>query len=359
MKIRRFAFEPLELALREPFGIAGGVTEVAANALVTVELASGVRGHGEAAPLPAYDGQTQAQALAALARVEPLVVGADARRWRALAGELGRRIPESGAARCAVETAVLDALCRAAGLPLSAFFGGAERTLETDMTIPTGSVEAAGPAAARIAAEGYRSIKLKVGGGPVARDVARACAVAHAAPGLGLLFDGNAGLELASARALLDACAEAGVTPVLFEQPLGRDDHAGLAALRAGAPGRPAVPIAADESARSPADVLALARAGAVDVVNVKLMKAGIAEALDVVAVARACGLGLMIGGMVESSLAMSTAACFAAGLGGFVFVDLDTPALLRDEPFRGGFARSGGTLDLAPILAGHGVEPR
>jgi hypothetical protein len=57
--------------------------------------------------------------------------------------------------------------------------------------------------------------------------------------------------------------------------------------------------------------------------------------------------------------LAMTTSACFAAGLGGFSFVDLDTPLFLAENPFSGGYAQQGGTLDLRPIAAGHGVAPR
>jgi L-Ala-D/L-Glu epimerase len=93
-------------------------------------------------------------------------------------------------------------------------------------------------------------------------------------------------------------------------------------------------------------------------VLNIKLMKMGIAEALDVVGIARAAGLGLMIGGMVESILAMTCSACFAAGLGGFTFVDLDTPMFLAVNPFDGGFAQQGATLALDQIAMGHGVTP-
>jgi L-alanine-DL-glutamate epimerase-like enolase superfamily enzyme len=86
-------------------------------------------------------------------------------------------------------------------------------------------------------------------------------------------------------------------------------------------------------------------------------MKSGIAEALDIVAVARAAGLSLMIGGMLESTLAMSASACFAAGQGGFEFVDLDTPLFMLRSPFEGGFTWSGAELSLSQICLGHGVS--
>jgi L-alanine-DL-glutamate epimerase-like enolase superfamily enzyme len=119
------------------------------------------------------------------------------------------------------------------------------------------------------------------------------------------------------------------------------------------------VPVAADESVASAADAARLVRNAAVDVLNIKLMKCGIVEALDIAAIARTAGLHLMIGGMVESLLAMTVSACFAAGQGGFRFVDLDTPLFLAENPFDGGMAYHGGTIDLTPIEAGHGVTPR
>ena len=87
-------------------------------------------------------------------------------------------------------------------------------------------------------------------------------------------------------------------------------------------------------------------------------MKAGIATALDIAAVAREEGIGLMIGGNVESILAMTVSACFAAGLGGFRFADLDTPLFLATNPFVGGYALDGGMISVAHIQAGHGVTP-
>src|SRR5581483_6851750 len=111
--------------------------------------------------------------------------------------------------------------------------------------------------------------------------------------------------------------------------------------------------VAADESVTSATDATRIADLGAAQVVNIKLMKAGIAAALEIVAVAKARGLGLMIGGNVESVLAMTTSACFAAGLGGFRFADLDTPLFLAENPFAGGYALDGGRISVAHIAAG------
>jgi L-alanine-DL-glutamate epimerase-like enolase superfamily enzyme len=103
--------------------------------------------------------------------------------------------------------------------------------------------------------------------------------------------------------------------------------------------------------------VLALARAHTCSVINVKIMKAGVFETWSMIECARSLGLGLMVGGMVETELAMTTSACLAGGLGGFGFVDLDTPLFMAERPLRGGFEQAGPRLRLDRIPNGHGVS--
>ncbi|MFQ3663271.1 MAG: dipeptide epimerase [Chloroflexaceae bacterium] len=353
--IRALAVERLDIPLRAPFGIASGAQELARNLLVTLELADGTRGYGEAAPFPAFNGETQANALAAIEGLRSRIEGADVREWRAIAALLRETIAHAGSARCAIETAVLDALTRRAGMPLYVFFGGASVWLETDMTITTGTVDEAATAAREIVGRGIRMIKVKIGAGDLALDLARIGAIHAVAPDAPLLLDGNGGMSADATLALLGALQVQGLRPALLEQPVPADDWEGLRQLTRWS----GVPVAADESATSAAGVLRLAAGHAADVINIKLMKCGVVEALDMAAIARAAGLGLMIGGMVESMLAMTMSAHFAAGLGGFTFVDLDTPMFLAENPFHGGFRQHGARLGLDHITAGHGVEPR
>ncbi|WP_322488595.1 dipeptide epimerase [Chloroflexus sp.] len=352
--IRTLSVTPLDIPLHSPFGIAGGAQEVARNLLVMVELANGIRGYGEAAPFPAFNGETQAGAQAAIESVRSAVEGADVREWRALACRLREQIGSYGSARCAIETAVLDALTRHYGLPLYVFFGGTGHTLETDMTITTGTVEAAALATLDILDRGIRQIKVKIGGSDLSHDLARITAIRAIAPDAPLILDGNGGLTAEAMLELLGALRLQQIVPALVEQPVPADDWAGMRQLVQWG----GVPIAADETAASALNVLRIAHERAAHVINIKLMKTGVVEALEIAAIARAAGLGLMIGGMVESILTMTMSAHFAAGLGGFRFVDLDTPFFLAENPFEGGFRLWGGTIDLSHITAGHGVEP-
>lgn len=112
--------------------------------------------------------------------------------------------------------------------------------------------------------------------------------------------------------------AEMGVTPVLFEQPVHRDDWEGLGHVSNVARDKYGVSVAADESCRSLIDVKKIAEGKLANVINIKLAKVGVLGALEIINVARATGLNLMIGGMVETRLAMGFAGHLAAGLGCF-----------------------------------------
>ena len=298
-----------------------------------------------------------------LRRVDPREVGRPD-DWRVLATEFrSRGGAKCGSAQCAFEMALLDALTKQRREPLWKFFGPstgsgqvAPAEIETDMTVTTGSAAEAAAAARAILQRGIRMIKVKVGGklGP-AHDLERVAAIHAVAPGSPLILDGNAGVSREVASELVRGLRARGITPALLEQWLAKDDLAGARALIA----ESGWLVAADESVTSADDARRVADAGAAQVINIKLMKAGVAAALDIAAVARERGLGLMIGGNVESILAMTVSACFAAGQGGFKFADLDTPLFLAANPFEGGYALNGGTISVAHISAGHGVRPR
>lgn len=330
----------LDVPMKKPFGIAGGAQLVAANVLVEVELASGVVGIGEAAPFPAFNGETQEAALAAVLAIDLTGSRGD--------GSMLDRVPIASAA-CAIETAIADARAREAGVSLREVWGGAETALVTDITITTGTVADAEREARAFSA--FSTLKIKVGGGDVDRDAARVLAVRKARPDARILLDANGGLSVDEAVRLAAAVEDAAVA--LFEQPVAPGSWDALAEVRA----RTGLRVAADESVGRVRD-LDGAR-DAVDAVNVKIMKSGVVEGLAIARRARELGLGLMIGGMVETRLAMGTSACLAAGLGGFSFVDLDTPLFLAEDPFEGGYEQDGERIDLSRVTRGHGLTAR
>lgn len=352
-RIAALEFWPVDVPLEEPFGIATGTQLVANNVFVRLTLEDGTTGLGEAAPFPAVNGETQSDVLATLPSAAEALRGLSAERYRMVADAAREALLLVPSARAAVEMALFDALCRRAHISLWAFFGGAEAELTTDITIPTGTPEAARDAARRARVAGFTLLKVKVGGVSLDVDVARVLAVAEAASDAELLLDANASLTAEHAIELVRAIGPTRDKIVLFEQPTAASDLQALGRVRAEA----RIPVAADESARSRSAVAELAKAGVVDAINIKTMKTGIVEALDMMAVARAHGLGLMVGGMVETELSMTTSACLAAGTGGFRFVDLDTPLFMGRRPLSGGFEQTGSRLRVDGIAEGHGVR--
>ena len=344
MRIVQASARPLDVAMKQAFGISGGAQEHAKNALVTIELEDGTIGLGEAAPFPAFNGETQEAVLAALERALPLLVGRDASAEL----ELGA-VPAS--ARCAIETALVDARARADGMPLHRFFGGAEETLVTDITIVTGSADDAERDAH--AWPQFRTLKIKVGGRDVDHDVKRVLAIQSARPDAKLMLDANGGFSVDEALALSGALTSRGIRLAQFEQPIAPGSWEALAEVRA----KSGLRIAIDESVARASDVEAAVRHRAADAVNVKIMKSGIHEAIAIVRAAERLGIDRMIGGLVETRLAMGTSACIAAGLGGFLVVDLDTPLFLASDPFRGGIRYDGDVVDLRTIDVGHGCR--
>jgi len=350
--LRSLHFSPLDVPLLEPFGIATGSHHSMQNVLVRLELDDGTVGLGEAAPVPHISGETQAEVLGAekIAR-QVLTAEPDLAGFRRVSAALGEALVPSALA--AVETALLDALTRRAGLSLLDWFGRRETKLVTDITVTTGDVAHARRSAAKAAASGFGSLKVKIGGATVESDVERLLAIAEAAPEADLLLDGNTAFSVESALHLLRELGSVRSKVKLFEQPVKREDWAGLAEVEA----KSGIPVAADESLRSREDLAKILRIGGISVVNVKTAKLGVVAAYDVVVAARTAGLDVMIGGMVETELSMTTSACIAAGVGGVRFVDLDTPLFLGPRPLRGGFAQQGPALDLGAISRGHGVD--
>jgi L-alanine-DL-glutamate epimerase-like enolase superfamily enzyme len=351
LRLTKLSFHPITTPLTESFGIAGGTQELAANVYVRAQLSNGTHGWGEAAPFPAFDGQTQAGTLKVLQRCARQLIGLPAGAYLQLEQHLQHLIPRHSCARAAVEMAVLDAWTKSRGLPLYALFGGTTTHLQTDITIPVVTPDHAAASARRIRERGVKTLKIKVGT-TVRKDTERVCAALDAFPKAKLILDANGGFTPSQSLDLLRRLKRRGVTVTLFEQPARSRDLRGLRKVS-----RQTL-VAADESVTSAADVARIARLGAAAVVNVKLMKSGVIGAWRIATTARAAGLRLMIGGLVESRLSMACAAHLACGIGGFDFVDLDTPLFLAKDPTHGVPISTNGTYDLSGVTRGIGVRP-
>ncbi|MHB0912800.1 MAG: dipeptide epimerase [Armatimonadota bacterium] len=253
---------------------------------------------------------------------------------------------EGPSARAAWEIAALDARCVREGVPMCRYFGGARESVETDITIPITDPANARRLAERAAGMGFRVLKIKVGLDPEA-DAARV----RAAGILPVRLDANQGFSPEEAVRFVEGLSD--VTIDMLEQPVDRDDIEGLRFVRE----RAGVPVFADESAMTPADVARLIEAEAVDGVNVKLMKSGVSGALRIIELCRAARLSLMLGCMIELGPSLSTAVHLACGTGAFSRLDLDAHLLAAEAPFSYGFTAAGPTLTPS-LTPGHGSRP-
>lgn len=365
IRLRSWEVSPLEVELLDPFVIATGTVTRTRNALVRVTIEAGdgrvAVGLGEAATLVPVTAEDLPDALANLERIGAALGGIelDLRAgWDDLTSALDAAAAGAMVARAGAETALLDAVARLHGVPLREMLGGAlgaaTTSMTTDITIPIRPVAKMVELARAHRARGFTCFKVKVGR-DASHDFEALAAIAGAVPDAVFRIDANAGFAAADAIALMDRLARGGIAIECFEQPCGADDLAGMAEVAA----RVDPPVVADESVKHAADVPRVAAARAADGVNLKLAKSGgLLAALEIGRAARAAGLSLMCGGMVETRLGMSAAAHLVAALGGVDFVDLDTAWLLAGDPFAGGYAAEGPeyTLDTAPGL---GVAPR
>ena len=140
----------------------------------------------------------------------------------------------------------------------------------------------------------------------------------------------------------------------MFEQPVDKNNIDALAEVRRSI----AFPVAADESVFTKEDLRKVVEVKAADIINLKIMKMGLLEAWDIAITAHSLGLGLMIGGMVETRLSMGTSLALVAGLGIIENLDLDTPLLMASDPMEGGYRYEGPTIHLSDE-PGLGMRPK
>lgn len=275
-----------------------------------------------------------------------LIEGEHLAAFRQISADLKAAFPSSPSARFAVETAVIDARCRDLGIPMAELFGGTAEPVETDMTIPIVNDGEAEERAAAAATEGYEHLKVKTGSN-IEADIDRVLAVADGAPAANIKIDANQGWTVPETIRFAEEMRDHGVVLDLIEQPVHHSDIQGLAKASQQVP----VPIAADESLFTPADAIRLVREDAVDVMNLKLGKSALVDALTIVNIAEAANLELMIGCMLESAVAIHTAAHLVAGTDAFSYVDLDGNRLLESDVIE----------DTGPMIEitgpGHGID--
>ena len=310
--------EPLDLATAFEFRIAHGVRRGHANTLVTLEH-EGIEGWGEASPSHYY-GETRELVEAALATWAPHL-GEDPFAFDAIDARLHAVLQGHGAARAGIDSALHDWVGKKLGQPVWKLFGlDAAKTPLSCVTLGMASPEEMERKLETV--RDFPALKVKLG---APGDVENLERIRAGYTGK-LRIDANAAWAPADAVRVLRRVERLDLE--LVEQPVARGDLDGLRWVRE----RIGIPVFADESVHHASDIAQLV--GRVDGVNLKLMKSGtLREMQRTIHAARAHGMQVMLGSMVESSLALSAAAQLAPLAD---YLDLDGHWLLAKDPFSG-----------------------
>lgn len=327
----KLGFEPLTLHSKHPFGISYGTSSETKNVLVKLEL-DGHTGYGEAAPA-SYHGESRETVMAVLSRIEenaeevfsggPFAICDTSKK-------LDKLIAGHASAKAAIECAMHDLCGKIANLPTYKMLGLSPEGPMTTYTIGIAELDLIEKKTKEALSEGHKLLKIKLG---TSYDRQIIEVVRNIAPDLPLRVDANGGWNPKQAIAMARFLEGHGVE--FIEQPLPKFSHiSDFKFVKDNSP----LPIFADESAMNSFDVARLSQA--VDGIVVKLAKCGgITEALRSISTARAHGLKIMFGMMLESSVGVNAALQLQSLCD---YIDLDGALLLRDDPFDGAHYENG-----------------
>jgi muconate cycloisomerase len=302
MKITHVEAIPVRVPRPQPFQSSLGTHQASENAVVLIHTDAGLTGLGEASSIWDRRGRGESEAINGL--LADVLCGLDPRRIRDIADRMNQLLHRSFPAKAGIEMALYDLVGKACDVPVYQLLGGQVRDrVLLSHSLSMGDPEAIAAQAQSLVAQGYKTLKAKIGR-DLRADLAVLTAVRSAVGSeIVLRVDANMGWSSAKeAMRCIEAIADFDLE--LVEQPLAADDLEGLRFVRE----RVSLPIMADESVWTPADALNCVRHQAVDVFNVYVSEAGgLGAAARIFAIAEAARLPCIIGSMPE--LGIGTAA--------------------------------------------------
>jgi L-alanine-DL-glutamate epimerase-like enolase superfamily enzyme len=384
----------LRVSLHTPFVTALRRTGSTDTVVVRIADSDGNTGWGEAPQVWQVTGESLAGATACVEEMlAPLAVGRDVDDWPEVAAAVQRAVARNFGAKAAVDVALHDLAARRAGVPFARFLrdrdgapnerlpraewasfadtsatdrtadtgntgdtrgtdiaeaadtaGTIPRLVATDVTLSVGSAAELAPTAQQRVAEGFTTLKMKVGT-DAATDVARVRAVRDAVgPDVTIRLDANQGWSPQEAVEVIHALEAADLGVEVVEQPVAGDDVEGLAWVRS----RVELPVMADESVYGMRDLDRILRLEAADMINVKLAKCGSLDvARDLLRKAADHGLGTIVGSMMETHIGVGAAASLVAAYPTTLTSDLDAAWWTVNSAVVGGLRYVGSTVTL------------
>nr|WP_183563044.1 dipeptide epimerase [Mucilaginibacter sp. SP1R1] len=328
----------------EPFTIATGTMDHAQNVFIRIHTDAGFYGVGECSAFPVITGETQDTCLIMAREFARLLRGQDALDIPARMQQLHSFTAGNTTIKSAFDIALFDIAAKNADLPLYRFLGGEKREVESDITIGIAGPHTMALKALDFKASGANMLKVKLGKNAI-EDVECIKQIREAVGGgLKIRIDANQGWSFGDAVFALQALDQYDIE--FCEQPMRTwyDDR--LPRLMELSP----VKIMADESVYNHHDARKQINSGSCHYINIKMAKSGgILEAKRIHDEAAAKGIACMMGGMLESRIALSAKLHFVYASPNIKFYDMDTCMLGHlQDPCTGGVTYDGYKLNIA-----------
>jgi L-Ala-D/L-Glu epimerase len=330
-----------------PFTIATGTMHYAQNIFIRVHTDAGMYGVGECSAFPMIVGETQSTCFEMAKDFAALWKNKNALNIEQRLQELHSFTAFNATIKSAFDMALYDLAAKNDNQPLYKFLGSRKKELETDLTIGIDTPDNMANKAVDFIQRGVRIIKIKLGKN-AQEDVERVRRIREAVgASIGLRIDANQGWNYEDALYALQAMGSYDIQ--FCEQPMRYWDDDKLPALVQQSP----IKIMADESVFDHHDALRIIKAGACDYVNIKFAKSGgIHEAKKINAVCEQHSIPCMMGGMLESRVALTAFAHFALAHDNVIFYDMDTCMLgHKTDPVTGGVQYKGFFLEVPDAL--------
>jgi L-Ala-D/L-Glu epimerase len=316
-----------------PFTIATGTMDFAQNVFIRVHTNAGFYGVGECSAFPAIVGETQDTCLVMAREFAKLLIGKNALDISACLQQLHAFTAGNTTIKSAFDMALYDIAAKHAGLPLYRFLGGEKRIVESDITIGIASPGEMAVKALVFKQSGANILKVKLGKNAV-EDVERVKQIREAIGNeLKIRIDANQGWDFDEAVFALQAMGKYDIE--FCEQPMRTwyDDR--LPALMQLSP----IKIMADESVYNHHDARKQINSNSCHYINIKIAKSGgIFEARKIHDLAAEKNIACMMGGMLESRIALSAKLHFVYASPNIKFYDMDTCMLGHlEDPCVGG----------------------
>jgi L-Ala-D/L-Glu epimerase len=335
-----------------PFTIATGTMHFAQNIFIRTYLENGMYGVGECSAFPMIVGESQSTCFEMAKDFAAIWKGKDALKIGDRLKELDDFAAFNSTIKSAFDMALYDIAAKTADNPLYEYLGGGVKRIETDLTIGIDEPNLMAQKAKEFVANGVRIIKIKLGK-KKEQDIERVRMIRDAAgSSIKLRIDANQGWNYNDALNVLNAIAEYDIE--FCEQPMRYwDDHL-LPDLRKASP----IKIMADESVYDHHDAERLIAANACDYVNIKFAKSGgICEAIKIHDACKKSNIPCMMGGMLESRVALTAFAHFAMAHDNVIFYDMDTCMLgHKEDPVTGGVKFNRYSIEV-PAAPGIGAD--